>query len=48
MIEKFLDRLQSTSICFVLYNVDARELPQHLEHDRYARVEVRDTEDQLN
>ncbi|KAH8674391.1 hypothetical protein BGZ60DRAFT_468760 [Tricladium varicosporioides] len=40
MIEGFLNRLQKTKICFVLYNVDARELPQHLKHDRYARVEV--------
>jgi hypothetical protein len=48
MVERFLNRLQKTRICFVLYNVDARELPQHLEHNRYARVEVRFSADQLN
>ena len=40
MMERFLGRLQKTKICFVLYNVDARDLPQHLEHSRYARIEV--------
>ncbi|KAL2063905.1 hypothetical protein VTL71DRAFT_4399 [Oculimacula yallundae] len=40
MIEKFLDRLRRTKLCFVLYNVDVRELPQHLGQDRYDRIEV--------
>jgi hypothetical protein len=40
VIERFLHRLQKIRIGFVLYNVDARELPQHLDHDKYARVEV--------
>ncbi|TVY46805.1 hypothetical protein LOCC1_G003170, partial [Lachnellula occidentalis] len=40
MMKRFLDRLQKTRIGLVLYNVDARELPQLLEHNKYARLEV--------
>jgi hypothetical protein len=40
MMKKFLDRLQKVRIGMVLYNVDARELPKHLERNKYTRVEV--------
>jgi hypothetical protein len=39
---KFCNRVQNTSILFQLYNVDARELPEHLLQDGRAfdRIEV--------
>lgn len=40
MLERFLDRLKKIRISFDLYNVDVNELPQHLEFDKYSRIEV--------
>lgn len=41
VLEMFLDRLENIQISFDLYNVDVKELPQHLETNKYSRVEVR-------
>jgi hypothetical protein len=41
ILKQFLDTLQNNSIHFDLYNLDVKELPQHLQAGRYCRIEVR-------
>ncbi len=40
VMKRFLCRLQESRIRFDLYNVDVRELPQHLERNKFSRIEV--------
>jgi hypothetical protein len=40
LLNKFRDRLKEAKISFELYNLDVRELPQHLESNKYSRIEV--------
>jgi hypothetical protein len=39
-MQKFLRQLATGNANFELYNVDARELPQHLSSGTYDRIEV--------
>jgi hypothetical protein len=41
VLKRFVDTLQKNMIHFVLYNLDVKELPQHLQAGRYCRIEVR-------
>lgn len=40
VMRKFLRRLATGKSNFELYNVDVRELPQHLIKERYDKIEV--------
>lgn len=40
IFKRFLHRLGKIRIGFVLYNMDVKELPQHLERNTYSRIEV--------
>jgi len=40
VFHRFLDRLGTIRVSFDLYNVNVNELPQHLESDKYSRIEV--------
>ena len=40
VFQRFLERLKTIRICFDLYHVDVNELPQHLEFDKYSRIEA--------
>jgi hypothetical protein len=41
VLKRFVDTLQKKMIHFDLYNLDIKELPQHLQAGRYCRIEVR-------
>jgi hypothetical protein len=40
VFQRFLDRLKKIRISVDLYNVDVNELPQHLEFNKYSKIEV--------
>lgn len=40
VMQKFLRRLATGSATFELYNIDVRELPEHLASEIYDRIEV--------
>jgi hypothetical protein len=42
ILKRFVEALQKNVICFDLYNLDVEKLPQHLQADRYCRIEVRE------
>jgi hypothetical protein len=41
VLKRFVDTLQKNVIHFDVYNLDVKELPQHLQAGRYCRIEVR-------
>jgi hypothetical protein len=40
VLERFVDSLRRNVISFALYNLDVKELPQHLQAGKYCRIEV--------
>jgi hypothetical protein len=40
VFQRFLERLKTIRIRLDLHRVDVNELPQHLEFDKYSRIEV--------
>ena len=48
VLKRFLDRLEKIRISFDLYNVDVKELPQHLEPNKYSKLEVCFSTNQLD
>lgn len=40
VFQRFLDRLAKIGIAFELLNVDAAQLPETLQENKYARIEV--------
>lgn len=40
-IQEFLLRLSDLEVCFRLFQVNAADLPDHLESDSFSRIEVR-------
>jgi hypothetical protein len=48
LLKRFLDAFQKHSIRFDVFNLDVKELPQHLQAGRYCRIEVRTFEHNLS